>query len=476
MGAQKLTLRKRLVAGLGTIAMASLAVFGAGTAHAAPEGQGNIDFGRQGSITVHKHEQPEIAGAAASGAPQDVNSPALSGVEFSIERVDIDLTDPQQWEQLDGLSPDALDAEDLEDLEHIENPVETVNGVVKFDKLPVGVYLITEGDDNGNNNIVRKAEPFIVVIPMAIERTWTYDLHVYPKNSVTALTKELDAVADGTAYAPGDTIAWNVASKAPQLAQGDELNRFSFVDEIDSRLDFTGVSEMTYKGQPITDAAYAVQEADNVVTITLTEPGRDLIKANGGGELTFTINTTVAEGADIGTGVIANDIQQFTTVNEQEHVVETPEATTYWGSIRILKKDKANNKPLSDAKFQIYRNEVDAKDGKNPIKINGAEKFTTDKNGLVEIGPLNAGADNGRTYYLVETAPPAGYQADDTIHSVEITAGVADRNIVIDNIKQPAFDLPLTGAAGTGIFMLVGLALLTLGGGLYTRNRRKAQA
>ncbi|GAA2038390.1 SpaH/EbpB family LPXTG-anchored major pilin [Yaniella flava] len=471
MGAQKLSLGKRLVAGLGTFAMASLAVFGAGTAaHADTITNGNIDVDAEGSITVHKHEQPNVAGEPATGAPQNVDSPALDGVEFSLERVtNIDLSDPAQWDQIEDLTP----ADVAGDLELVEGPVETVNGQVAFDDLPIGVYLVTEGDDNGDNNIVRKAEPFLVIIPTSIDDTWTYDLHVYPKNSVTALEKELDAEADDNAYAPGDTVAWNVSSEAPQLAPNDELNRFSFVDEIDERLDFTGVSNFTYNGDAWTqDEHYTVTEDGKNVTIELTEAGRAAIVANSGGDLAYTINTTIAEGADIGDGVITNDIIQFTTVNDQDHEVETPEAETYWGSVVIQKEDADNDNRLEGAEFQIFRSQADADAGTNPISIDGVETFITNDDGLIEIGPLNAGAENSRNYYLVEVTPPAGYQADETVRTVEITAGVATENIVIDNDKQPDFDLPLTGAAGTGLFMVIGLALLALGGGLYARNRK----
>lgn len=76
----------------------------------------------------------------------------------------------------------------------------------------------------------------------------------------------------------------------------------------------------------------------------------------------------------------------------------------------------------------------------------------------------------------METTAPAGYVLDDTPREIVITPGAATETYEIPNTKQPDFELPLTGSASTGLFMLIGLALLTLGGGLYLRNRRKANA
>ena len=479
MGAQKLTLGQRLVAGIGTFAMASLAVFGAGTAaHANTTDpvNGNIDFTAEGSITVHKHEQPDVSGAPATGAEQNVDSEALGGVEFSLQRVtNIDLSDPAQWDQIEDLTPADVDAANLAD---IRGPVETdTNGVVEFGGLDVGVYLVTEGNDNGDNNIVRKAEPFLVMIPTAIDNQWEYDLHVYPKNSVTALEKELDDASDDNAQGAGDIITWNVSATAPQLAPGDELKEYSFVDDLDSRLDFENVANFTYGGQAWTEGnQYTVSQDGQVVTITLTEAGRAAIVANHGQELSYQINTVIAEGTDLGNGVIENDITQYTTVNDDDYDVTTPKDQTNWGTVIIRKQDGDNDNVLAGAEFQVFATEADAAAGNSPIVINGESTFTTGENGQVEIGPLNAGADNGRDYYLVETKAPAGYQADDTVRTIHITAGVATETYVIDNFKQPDFELPLTGAAGTGLFLLIGLVLLTLGGGLYARNRRKANA
>lgn len=476
MGVQKLSLPKRLVAGLGTFALASLAVFGAGTAaNAAPAGEANIDFEATGSITVHKHAQPETAGEPATGADQGVLADPLEGVEFSLERVtNIDLSDETQWDQLEDLTP----ADVAGNLENVAGPVETnADGIVTFDELDVGVYLVTEGADNGGNNIVRTAEPFLVLLPTAVEGEWEYGLHVYPKNSLTAVSKELDETSDDAAEGAGDNIAWNVSATAPQLAPGDDLNELRYVDQLDARLDFTSVADVVYNGQVLVeDTDYTVTVDGQNVTVELTAAGRAIVEANQGQELAYVINTEVAAGADVGDGVIQNEITQFTTINDEEFDFTTPVDETYWGTVTVNKYDADNETGLGDAEFQVYRTQADAEAQDNAIAIDGETVFTTGQDGTVEIGALNAGDEQSRSYWLVETKAPSGYVLDESPREIVITPGTATETYEIPNTKQPDFELPLTGSASTGIFMLVGLALLTLGGGLYARNRRKANA
>ena len=479
MGAQKLSLRKRLVAGLGTIAMASLAVFGAGTAHAAPAGEGNIDFDATGSITVHKHSQPEIAGDPATGQNRGFLPGPLKGVEFSLQQVtSINLEKVNDWAQLKELEPKDVEG----DLKAVKDPVKTnANGVATFEGLDVGVYVVTEGEDHGDNNIVRKAEPFLVMIPTAVDGEWNYDVHVYPKNSQTQVSKVLDENSDTDAAGAGDIISWNVSATAPLLAPSDTLEELRYADALDARLEFVSVTNVAYNGQAWTEGNEYIVKQGEKVTVELIKAGLDAVQTNQGKELTYKINTKIVEGAAIGDGFIANEITQYTNINGQESEFSSKDHT-YWGTVSIKKIDKENKAGLANAEFQVFRTKADAEAKRNQITVDGATSvdevttFVTGADGTAEIGPLNAGADQSRSYWLVETKAPAGYQLDDTPREIVVTPGTQVRTYEVPNEKQPDFELPLTGAAGTGIFMLLGLALLTLGGGLYTRNRRKAQA
>ncbi|HJF15500.1 MAG TPA: SpaH/EbpB family LPXTG-anchored major pilin [Enteractinococcus helveticum] len=485
MSAQKIPLGKRMVAALGTVAVAFMALFGAGAAaHAAPAGPGNIDFEKtDGSIIVHKHAQPNPAGDPADGSDLGVIDNPLEGVEFTVQKVEnIDLSDETQWAQLQDLTAADIDPADL------ETPGSTLvtraDGTAEFTDLEVGVYYVTEGEDTGNNNIVRKVDPFLVIIPTAIDGEWEYTVHVYPKNSLTEVTKTLNEDADDAAEGAGDIISWDITSTAPVLAPEDEFTELRLVDTLDERLMFESITEVTYGGAALEEADYEVTSSTNadgadVVTFELTEAGLAKVAANDGQQLAYALNTSVREGADIGNGVIENEVTQYTTINEQEFDFTTPPTITNWGYVNIFKQDADNQLGLGDAEFQIFRTEAEAADPANsdPIAVHGQTTFTTDENGELVIGPLNAGAENLREYWVVETKAPAGYQLDQTPQPVDVSAGAnAELVYTLDNVKQPDFELPLTGSTGTMVFLGAGLLLLMSGGGLYLRNRARSAA
>lgn len=193
-------------------------------------------------------------------------------MEFSLERVtNIDLSDEPQWDELEDLTPADVEG----NLEAVAGPTETnADGIVTFDELEVGVYLVTEGADNGGNNIVRTAEPFLVLLPTAVDGEWEYDLHVYPKNSLTSVSKELDEDSDNAAEGAGDNLAWNVSATAPQLAPDDELNELRYADQLDTRLSFVSVTDVVYGEQVLeADTDYTVAVEGQNVTVELCAPG-----------------------------------------------------------------------------------------------------------------------------------------------------------------------------------------------------------
>lgn len=71
-------------------------------------------------------------------------------------------------------------------------------------------------------------------------------------------------------------------------------------------------------------AGPVVAQLGSVVTVELTAARRTIIEANQGQELTYVINTVVAPGADIGGGVIENEITQFTQINAETFDFTTP--------------------------------------------------------------------------------------------------------------------------------------------------------
>lgn len=173
----------------------------------------------EGSITIHKYEWNETNRGPATGETEDENhlpskttddkteTPTpLAGATFTVYQVkneedlkkyydgkDVDW--PTSWE--DYAEKDAttggykLNSKASSDSSVIKVGSKTTNtsGVVKFEKLPLGLYLVLETETP--DSVKTACEPFFVSVPMTKVSDdanggltdWLYDVHVFPKNS-----------------------------------------------------------------------------------------------------------------------------------------------------------------------------------------------------------------------------------------------------------------------------------------------------
>lgn len=170
----------------------------------------------EGSITIHKYEWNETNRGPATGEPEDAGSlpsndkgekpTPLAGATFTVYHVkneedlkkyydgkDVDW--PTSWE--DYAEKDAttggykLNSKASSDLSEIKVGSKTTNtsGVVKFEELPLGLYLVLETETP--DSVKTACEPFFVSVPMTKVSDdanggltdWLYDVHVFPKNS-----------------------------------------------------------------------------------------------------------------------------------------------------------------------------------------------------------------------------------------------------------------------------------------------------
>ena len=169
-----------------------------------------------GSITIHKYEWNDDTRGPATGEAEDAGSlpsndkgetpTPLAGATFTVYQVkneedlkkyydgkDVDW--PTSWE--DYAEKDAttggykLNSKASSDLSVIKVGSKTTNtsGVVKFEKLPLGLYLVLETETP--DSVKTACEPFFVSVPMTKVSDdanggltdWLYDVHVFPKNS-----------------------------------------------------------------------------------------------------------------------------------------------------------------------------------------------------------------------------------------------------------------------------------------------------
>lgn len=168
----------------------------------------------EGSITIHKYEWNETNRGPATGEPEDAGSlpsndkgekpTPLAGATFTVYQVkneedlkkyydgkDVDW--PTSWE--DYAEKDAttggykLKSDVTATVTEVDSKTTDTSGVVKFEKLPLGLYLVLETETP--DSVKTACEPFFVSVPMTKVSDdanggltdWLYDVHVFPKNS-----------------------------------------------------------------------------------------------------------------------------------------------------------------------------------------------------------------------------------------------------------------------------------------------------
>ncbi|MFB9619849.1 SpaH/EbpB family LPXTG-anchored major pilin [Brooklawnia cerclae] len=490
-------LSRWITGALGATALAMFSLF-ALTSPASAIEPVDIDSAQDGqsSIIVHKYEQPSEVGDPASGAEQTVSSDPIEGVDFTLYQLDgIDLTDPDDWDIVNDLN-DAIEAGATPVVDLTATPATVTvgtlaftlteeatdttdsTGTITFDTLNFGVYIVVEGD--GPASIVTKAAPFLVSLPFASpDNTWNYDVHVYPKNAVTGITKTAEDLSSTTSpnYQVGDVVQWTIDANIPYLTE-EGLTQFAISDDLDSRLSYIAsgatVTITNAGGTEVTgfisgtDYTLTSTDGTDPVELTFTAAGLTKLEAVQGGKVTLTFNTQVTSLGE--TGEIPNTAVLF--VNDSSNEADTE---TAFGQLTVFKyaTNDDEKKGLEGATFKLYRDEAKTQ----PVTVDGAEwEGTTDDNGLVTIPVLKPG-----TYYLVETVAPTGYQLITDPIPVTIYPGLTSTDsaeplnyVEVENEQVPVWQLPLTGGNGTLTFTWVGVALLVVAGGAALVSRRKA--
>lgn len=476
---------------LATIGVATLALFGAvaagSTAHADDEPTttqvANINPEAKGSITVHKFkEKGSEVKLNPDGSSSTVGYEPLQGVEFSLYTVPgLSVLNPDDWAKFNALSYNSgtgmVSGPGFGPVAPVLVASDTTNasGVVAFGSptpLNLGVYLIIEGDP-GTNIITAHTAPFFVTVPLPHNNTWLYDVHVYPKNSVGAVTKTAD---QNSAHKVGDIIKWPVTATIPQLPAGQSYASFAIRDLFDARLDTLTVDSVTVGGNP---ATYTT--TGSVGQLMIVNPNLTAINANQGGQVVVVFSTRVASlGPD---GVIFN--QAFMDLPGN---VSVPSNKPFhkFGALRIDKFQNGaqgpdTSKPLNGASFALYLTQAEATAALAGTVGTPVWTGTITTDGTITTPGFYVGNStdnvNMRTYYLVETQAPAGYTRTDTVIPVDIVpSGTTAVTIAqVGNTQRPPVELPLTGSTGTAVFVAGGLGLLLLAGGASIIAVRRRQ-
>jgi len=474
-----------------TIAGAVLAMsFSVAPASAAPL----VDGDQTGSITVHKFERPSTpTGLPNNGTSVDTTGlTPLAGIEFTIQQVNtIDLSTNAGWDaahNLSGVFAPANPAGSITGAGYTLGAAQAKTtdaaGTAGFTALPVGLYLVTETNYPAG---VTPSAPFLVSVPLTDpdnKDNWIYDVHVYPKNSVAGAEK---TVTDAPDVKLGDQIDFTITGDIPNEAV---IDGYKIVDVLDPKLTYVGASATLVDGTPLTagtDYTVSFDAATNTVSVIFTAAGRVKLAAHTDTRVQVMVNTKVNTIGEIeNEALVYPNASSFTVAPGQPGgPVVTPPVVTKWGEM-TLQKVNENGAALAGAAFSVYTNEADAKAGTNPVDLNGQTVFTVAADGTLTISGLRysdwangaavaPGTPDYRTYYLVETTAPAGYEllAEPVSFLINGTTTTVGIDLEVKNIpSNSGFQLPLTGGVGTGILYAAG-ALLVVGAALmFLRNRR----
>jgi fimbrial isopeptide formation D2 family protein len=482
--------RTTAVALAGAVVAMSLSVVPATAATVNP---GTVDGSQVGSITVHKFQRPSTPTGLPNNGTQvsTTGLTPLAGIGFTIQQVNtIDLTTNAGWQSADTLSNsfDPANAAGSITSKGYSLGTATVKttdstGTAAFTSLPLGLYLVQETTFPAG---VTPSAPFLVSVPLTDpnnKNAWLYNVHVYPKNSITTATK---TVQDASAVKLGDAVNWTITGGIPTDAV---IDGYKIADKLDAKLTYVGATVSLADGTAITagtDYNVVFDAPSNTVSVVFTASGRAILAAHNTTTVKVVVNTKVNTIGEIANTALVypNNASIIGTPGNPGPVV-TPPVVTKWGNITIQKVDQ-NDAALAGASFSVYGNQADAKAGTNPITLGGQTVFTVGANGQLTISGLRysdfangatvAPGDAGyNTYYLVETTAPTGYELLAAPVSFLVTAATTavGVDLQVKNVPSNAgFQLPFTGGPGTTV--LYGAGILILAGAvlLFVRSRR----
>ena len=325
------------------------------------------------------------------------------------------------------------------------------------------------------------------------------DVVMEEKNEVPTNVKTVEEDSTGNYGEKNDAdIGQTVNFKSTITAQAGAEN-YVFHDTMTAGLTYTGVTGITLNNTDVAASNYTVTApaADgDTFDVTFTQAFCDTLKAND--QIVISYTATLNENAVIaGNGNPNTSKLSYGDKGDESHTPSgtTPPSTTitYTWDVDVFKytMNGEAEMALAGATFTLSKNA----DGSNPIALisegnnvyrvaktgetGTVTEITTDTTGKFTIKGLDAD-----TYYLTETAAPAGYNklagpVTIVIGENGVVNGTTEAPQGVDEVKvlnQAGTELPSTGSIGTTIFYVLGSVLL-VGAAvlLITKKRMSAE-
>lgn len=378
-----------------------------------------------------------------------------------------------------------------------------------------------------------------------------YDANATAKKETLKVEKTEDDKTDDTdnSYDVGDTVSFTVKTTIPTFADVYTNPIFKITDEMSDGLVITRGTFKVKVGGTEVDALASRVSVDTSTSWSLDLTGTDYVKLDAPTPIEITYDAVLTESVFKSVNEETNDVKvEFSNNpdNQEDKGTVKDKTRTYTFSIdgNLLGRSgirtselvkvavDGNGNPimqstatgvtydnaLKGAVFGLYTDSSCAADKVYKNKVNNVEKIwnniVTDENGYMEINGLDAG-----TYYLKEISAPAGYIADQKVHTIVIDAQydtetvtengytydlpkLKSYTITIDGATTSTYnmtldasdittsdatnlptsikntkgiELPSTGGMGTTLFYIIG-AVLVLGAGILLVTRRRMSA
>lgn len=436
-----------------------------------------------------------------------------------------DLSDTQLIEELGKITDDdkkqAFAKAALDSLEKAgvsaANSAIASGGKCVIDELPLGYYIVKDASELGENNPVIAAVALTTTQPGA---------NVTAKlGSEPTLEKSLDNNNNNNSYYIGEEIDYRIVVPVP-VTTGYSSYTYKVTDTLSKGLDFVDGSLKAFVGgsedTALNDAIGTLSSpADYDLTLssytgtddtTLAVNFTNIINISrndsyAGKYIIITYKAKLNSDAIVGEDGNLNSasLEFSNNPGDSSSSDTTPpsDVYVYTFDIEIEKVDGDNTETkLANAEFVLYKTVGNKdyyynEDGDWTEVEHGAavpsdaRKYLTDSNGKATIEKIAAG-----TYYLKETAAPAGYNALDSDITIEIIATLNDAGklskaeVKIDGgdakeittekkatvpvqIKNyGGAQLPSTGGMGTTLLYILG-AVLVIGAGILLVAKKR---
>ena len=296
---------------------------------------------------------------------------------------------------------------------------------------------------------------------------------------------------DGKTVNVGDTVNFTVSATVPASAANYDVYPFTITDTASKGLKVaaTNTFKVQVDGQDVDSSLYTVTQTGSAAVGTTTTITFASAKSLAGKTIVVSYTGTVTKDALTDLGGSVNNKAMITTNGGASGEGKT-ESKTYGFQFKKIGVDNDVN-ALAGAQFVVkkkdgkfLKQDTESKAWSSVDDQTNATVFTSGADGLVQFKGLAAG-----DYTVMETNAPNGYAQNfkvtfdvsiaengtvtftqDLLH--QVTLPTDGQIATVKNVKSIT-QLPLTGAAGTTLFIVVALLLAGAGVTVVVKSRQR---